>query len=154
MTRKLWVNVIAGAIDFFIGILGLISVIFQNIDIFIYLENPIKILIFNFTVIRLIFFILAIISWLVHLAAFIEAYHNDIYNVGNVLGIMANGLVILKLGKIKKFIVAVYLIASFFGLVQKKLYLWNLNNMLILNQEIMIKFKKRHWRSYCYEKVS
>ncbi|MGL5616041.1 MAG: hypothetical protein ACRDD2_07435 [Sarcina sp.] len=97
--------------------------IFQNADNFVYLQKPIKILIFNFTIIKLIFFILAIISWLFHLAAFIEAHHNDIYNVGNVLGIMANGLVILKLGGIKKFIIAVYLIASFFGLVQKKLYL-------------------------------
>lgn len=123
MFNKLWFNIFAGIVDIIISILGVFTLYFANEFFLNQLSHNIKILCFQFTTIKLIFFLLSIISWILHMVGFVEAYNNNVYNVGNILGIIASGVIILKLGKIKLFTIIVYFIAASFSLIQKRLYL-------------------------------
>lgn len=96
---------------------------FSNKFIISSLYYNIKIFNFNFTVIKLVTLILALISFIMHVYGFKEANNNGVYNVGNVLGIAANSLMLLKLGNFKLFTIIIYFIAGLFSLIQKKLYL-------------------------------
>lgn len=96
---------------------------FSNKFIITNLYYNIKILNFNFTVLKLATLILALLSFIVHVYGFKEANNNGVYNVGNVLGIAANSLMILKLGNFKVFTIVIYFIAALFSLAQRKLYL-------------------------------
>lgn len=123
MRKTLWLNVIAGVIDiimFFFGIgrmIGKTIIIYKNIDI------KFQILHFNLSIIQIVAIILAIISLIMHVIAFVEANNNGVYNVGNVLGIVASGIIILKLGDFKMFSIVVYFIAALFSMIQKESYL-------------------------------
>lgn len=119
MRKTLWLNVIAGIIDiimFFFGI-GKIIITYKSINM------KFQVLYYNLSIIQIVAMVLAMISLIMHIIAFVEANNNGVYNVGNVLGIVASGIIILKLGAFKVFSIVVYFIAALFSMIQKESYL-------------------------------
>lgn len=88
-----------------------------------YINIKFQVLYYNLSIIQIVAIILAIVSLIMHIIAFIEANNNGVYNVGNVLGISASGIIIFKLGTFKVFSVIAYFIAALFSLIQKESYL-------------------------------
>ncbi|MFR5264957.1 hypothetical protein [Clostridium sp.] len=123
MRKPLWLNVIAGFIDIIMFLFGLVRIIGKTMIIHKYINIKFQVLYYNLSIIQIMAIILAIVSLIMHIIAFIEANNNGVYNVGNVLGISASGIIIFKLGTFKVFSVIAYFIAALFSLIQKESYL-------------------------------
>ena len=123
MRKPLWLNVIAGFIDIIMFLFGLVRIIGKTMIIHKYINIKFQVLYYNLSIIQIVAIILAIVSLIMHIIAFIEANNNGVYNVGNVLGISASGIIIFKLGTFKAFSVIAYFIAALFSLIQKESYL-------------------------------
>ncbi len=123
MRKPLWLNVIAGFIDIIMFLFGLVRIIGKTMIIHKYINIKFQVLYYNSSIIQIMAIILAIVSLIMHIIAFIEANNNGVYNVGNVLGISASGIIIFKLGTFKVFSVIAYFIAALFSLIQKESYL-------------------------------
>lgn len=123
MRKPLWLNVIAGLIDIIMFLFGLVRIIGKTMVIHKYINIKFQVLYYNLSIIQIVAIILAIVSLIMHIIAFIEANNNGVYNVGNVLGISASGIIIFKLGTFKVFSVIAYFIAALFSLIQKESYL-------------------------------
>lgn len=123
MRKPLWLNVIAGFIDIIMFLFGLVRIIGKTMIIHKYINIKFQVLYYNLSIIQIVAIILAIVSLIMHIIAFIEANNNGVYNVGNVLGISASGIIIFKLGTFKVFSVIAYFIAALFSLIQKESYL-------------------------------
>lgn len=123
MRKPLWLNVIAGFIDILMFLFGLVRIIGKTMIIHKYINIKFQVLYYNLSIIQIMAIILAIVSLIMHIIAFIEANNNGVYNVGNVLGISASGIIIFKLGTFKVFSVIAYFIAALFSLIQKESYL-------------------------------
>ncbi|WP_055069286.1 hypothetical protein [Clostridium massiliamazoniense] len=119
MRKTLWLNVIAGIIDIIMFLFGIgkIIITYKNINM------KFQVLYYNLSIIQIVAMVLAMISLIMHIIAFVEANNNGVYNVGNVLGIVASGIIILKLGVFKVFSIVVYFIAALFSMIQKESYL-------------------------------
>lgn len=123
MRKPLWLNVIAGFLDIIMFLFGLVRIIGKTMIIHKYINIKFQVLYYNLSIIQIVAIILAIVSLIMHIIAFIEANNNGVYNVGNVLGISASGIIIFKLGTFKVFSVIAYFIAALFSLIQKESYL-------------------------------